>query len=230
MENEEVQKKLEENIIPQEKPESGKKFKLDRKLIVAGAIIIVLAILGLVLFSSKQTLNKPTDTTNETTNTLSGSILLEPSSVTGKPGQKITAGVMVNTGGKQIKGVVIGIKYNPIIVENITLTPFKDQNSALSYSLTSSSQAFIDSKNGGAMLTLTLPKDIISLSGVGKIAELSFTIKPLKAALTSTSISVSPLTEFLLPNSSNGSNLTKNELKVTLPAGIPLLSPSPILK
>jgi hypothetical protein len=230
MEKEEVQKELKDVVAPQEKAEVKKKLKVDRKLIIAGCIIVVIVILGLVLYFRAQNLKNNTSKTTPVGNTLSGSVLIDPSSVVGKPRQKITADVMVNTGGKQIKGITVGIKYNPQLIDNITLTPFKDPHSALSYALTPLANAFNDSKNGRIILTLILPTEIKSLSGVGKIAELSFTISPINVAVTSTSLSVASLTNFIIPNAQEKSNLTKNELKVTLPAGVPLLSPSPIYK
>ncbi len=203
------------------------------KLIVIAIVAIMFLIIGGTLFNSmlrKIVKNNDTVTKNSAKEPLSGSVLLSPSTVVGTPGQKSSVDVMINTGGKKIAGVKVAITYNPQVIENVSLTPFKDKTSALAYSLEQQGEIINDSKIGEVMIVLKLPTGMQDLAGTGKIAELSFAVKPLKVALTSTDVTVTTLTGFLSSTEGEHTNITKNRLSVTLPAGVPFLSPTPIVK
>jgi hypothetical protein len=67
------------------------------------------------------------------------------------------------------------------------------------------------------------------LAGSGKIAEVGFTVKPLKVAVLSTTIELTTLTGFLSSTQGEHANLTKNQVIITLPAGLKHLTPTPAI-
>ena len=203
------------------------------KIITLAIIAILFLILGSILFNvliRKMVKTNPSATKDQADKQLSGSVLLSPTNIIGTPGQQSTVDVLLNTGGRKVMGVVVAIEYNPKLIEAVTLTPFQDKTSALGYSLEQRNEIIDDKANGKLILTLKLQNGVPDLAGTAKIADLSFKVKPLKVAIASTNISVTQLTGFLSSTEGQHTKVTKNRLTVTLPAGIPFLSPTPIIK
>ena len=210
----------EENLIKEQlqasPPQKKSFFSKKVILISAGFGVVLIAFLIVTLSQIIPAGNRIDNSKNPLTKSkkVLGSILLSPATVIGTPNKKTPVDIIVNTGGDPISGVVVGIKYNPLTVSNVTLSQAKDDTSPLSYALQQIGQTQYDTTDGWAMLTLQLPKEIVSLNGVGKVATLSFVTKPINVAISSTNISISQLTGFLYPDKAEFTGITKNQLIV----------------
>lgn len=208
------------------------KIKKNRLLFIAIVCILFLALASIIftVLYSQNPKTSPTEKSQSSENKISGSVVFEPSSIELAGGKKGKVDILLNSAGKKISGVKVAIEYNPLILENVELTPYKDETSALSYSLEEVNKNVKDASKNTMIMTLSLPQGIQDLAGTGKIAELSFTVKPLKVAVTSTSITLTDLTGLLSSATGEDNKLTKNQVTITLPAGLPFVSPTIIRK
>ncbi len=232
MENEVQNQPIETKETPTHEPLTLKSLSTalqkNKKVVIALAAMLFLVLASIlfgVLYSQKLKSTK-TVKNEEPKQELYGSLLLTPVNIIGTPGKKTTIDVIINTDARKISGAVISLKYNPMLLENVTITPFQDKTSALGYSLKQFNAPYMDTTNGGVILTLKLPQGMQDLAGSGKIAEVSFTVKPIKVAVRSTSLELTKLTGFLMTNQPEHNNLTKNRADITLPAGLKYLSPT----
>lgn len=235
MENEVQEQPIETKEIPSREPLTLKSLastlRKNKKVVIAllGMLFLVLAsILFGVLYSQKLKSAK-TAKDEGPKQELYGSLLLTPVNIIGTPGRKSSVDIIINTDARKISGLVIGLKYNPNILENVTIIPYQDRFSALGYSLKQSNDTIIDNVRGEVISTFKLPEGMQDLAGSGKIAEVNFTIKPLKVAVLSTNIEFTTLTGFLSSTRSEHANLTKNQVVITLPPGLKHLSPTPAI-
>ncbi len=126
----------------------------------------------------------------------SGEIIFATPEITVTNNQTKSVDIEISTGGNPITGVVLSIKYNPILIKNVKLEAIKDDTSHLSQVLLPYGDATYDTQNGAALLTLrSIAKDPIS--GRGKIARLTFTKTSLNIAVDSTEINFLPTTGFI---------------------------------
>jgi len=232
MENEVQNQPVETKETPSREPLTLKSLtstiRKNKKVAIAlfGMLFLVLAsILFGVLYSQKLKLSK-TAKDEGPKQELYGSLLLTPVNIIGTPGKKTTIDVIINTDARKISGVVISVKYNPNLLDNVTITPYQDNTSALGYSLKLINPDINDPTPGEKTITLKLPDGMQELAGSGKIAEINFTVKPLKVAVLSTTLELTQLTGFLYAKQGEHTNLTKNQVVITLPPGLKHLSPT----
>lgn len=209
---------MEENIqnqtieTTQEKSSRLQKLRsllLQKKvLVIIGIVIVIIVVAILALFFLQ---NKKTAKITHTSS-LPGSILFEPSTIAAIPGQSTSANIMINTGGNPVIGAEIAVSYNPKLISDVTLTPFKDTHSALSYALNQlgDNQIYDD----GMVMNLKLPASTPPQSGIGKVAVLSFTVKKVNVAINSTVIKLLPITNFFVKQGATPISTSRNTLQV----------------
>jgi len=209
------------------KKNSKKKLLIVIALCAVGFLVLVYFLLSF-LYPKKGAYNNMSS--QKPVQELSGSVIFDPARIASTTGKQSTVDIILNTGGKKIKGVILAIKYDPRILENVALTPFLDPSSALLYSLKADGQTTKDTFSGGLIMSLKLPQGINDLAGTGKVAQLTYAVKPLNVAVSTTSIEFTQLTGLLFTGSGEKTNLVKNKLIVTLPPGVPLSNTSTIVK
>lgn len=227
MENEKIEiNNVEE--MPTQKASIIDRLKKNIKIIVPITFIAFLLIASIPFV-----LNKGTDQTvkknTEIKESPVGNVYITPANIVGKFGETYTTSIVANTGGKKISSATISVKYNPNLFEYVILIPYRDNNSALFYSLIQTKEQLVDPQNGTISLSLELPKDYQPLAGVGTIAELRFKLKKLNVAIKSTDISILESSGFLTSDGMH-TNINKNQLIITLPAGTADLSKTPLQK
>jgi hypothetical protein len=173
---------------------------------IAVAVIIIIAIIWALVSNSK----KPSNQTS--TPSLPGSILFSPASVEVVPGGMGSADIMINTGGNPVIGAEIAISYNPKLISEVTLTPFKDTHSALSYALNQIGENQI--YDDGMVMNLKLPASTPPQSGIGKVAVLHFTVKKVNVAINSTVIKLLPITNFFVKEGATPISTSRNTLQI----------------
>lgn len=196
--NEKVIKDQLQNV---DAPDNKPIFK--RKVISLALIgILLLLLVGLFMFMSKNiSKNKMTEQTSTKKYALPGVVTFEPASINVIPNQKSSVDISINTGGNEVRGLIIAITYNPNIVGDVKLTQVKDPQSALSSTFMTIGKVTYD-PTGGALITLRLPESTPSLKGIGKVATLTFVPKKINVAIPTAYITFSPLTNFIVNSGS----------------------------
>lgn len=237
MENE-VQKQLDQPVTKSLKePLTLKGFivtvKKNKKLSIVIIAIIFLffsSILFAILYSLKlKTITQKPATQEIPKQESYGSLLLTPVNIIGTPGKKTSVDVIINTDARKISGVVISVKYNPNLLDNVTITPYQDNTSALGYSLKLINPDINDPTPGEKTITLKLSDGMQELAGSGKIAEISFIVKPVNVAVLNTKLELTQLNGFMYRTKGEHTNITKNQVIISLPAELKHLSTTPAI-
>lgn len=108
-------------------------------------------------------------------------LAFSPNTVTASAGGKVNADITIDAGDAAISYVKVDISYDPQIFSNVTVTPFKDPTSALSYSMI----AGVDTTNaskGSIVATYTLINGAEPQKGKATLAKFSATYKGGKEA------------------------------------------------
>lgn len=171
------------------------------KYLKIGGIVLLLLLIVIGIFATVNLLFKKGNSTQNKIARIqaTGYIAFGQKNVFVKQGQKTSVDIVINTGGKQIAGVILTIQYNPHLLTNVSIESIKSSNSALSYALMPIGHPQYDAVNGNVTLTFVLPKDIPALSGSGRIATLIFTPKTINLAITNTPLSFARNTNFITP-------------------------------
>jgi len=193
------------------------KLLKNRVFILAGAIVLFLLVIAVVtVITGKGGKNGmfsgPTPTVNLTSP--EATVYFDPTTINAPIGKVQTVDVYVNTWGKEISGANISVAYNPNVVDNVTLTQFKDKNSTVSLAFEPTS-SHNDTVNGVISLPLQMKSTTPLQKGVGKVAVLTFT--PKSANVTKTSISFSPSTALISREGGKTIVLQKSTLIVNYP-------------
>lgn len=163
-----------------QKPEvTLQKLIKNKVVLLAGAIVLFLVIIFVVeLITGKGGKNGiftgPTPTVNLTSP--EATVYFDPTTVNALPGKTQSIDVYVNTWGKEISGANISIAYNPNVIDNVTLTQFKDKNSTVSLAFETSSSSN-DTVRGIITLPLQMAATTPLQKGQGKVAVLTFVPK-----------------------------------------------------
>jgi len=215
MENNELTQNSE---LKTQNPETGlQKLIKNKVVLLAGAIVLFLVlILVVTILTGKGGKNglfsSPTPTINLTSP--EATVYFDPTTVNALPGKTQTIDVYVNTWGKEISGANISIAYNPNVIDNVTLTQFKDKNSTVSLAFETSSSSN-DAVHGIITLPLQMAATTPLQKGQGKVAVLTFV--PKNTNVTKTSISFSPSTALINRNGGKVIVLQKSTLIVNYP-------------
>lgn len=192
-------------------------FFKNRKLVLAGFILFVLVIVGIItLIAGRSGKNYTSKNSTETVNLTSpeATVYFSPTTINAPIGKVQTVDVYVNTWGKEISGANISVAYNPNVVGNVTLTQFKDKNSTVSLAFEPASSNN-DTVNGLISLPLQMAETTPLQKGLGKVAVLTFV--PKNTNITKTSISFSPATALISREGGKTIILQKSTLIVNYP-------------
>lgn len=207
-----------ESEAKSQKPEATLQKLLKNKVVLlAGAIVLFLVIIFVVaLITGKGGKNGifsgPTPTVNLTSP--EATVYFDPTTINAPTGKVQTVDIYLNTWGKEISGANISIAYNPNVIDNVTLTQFKDKNSTVSLAFETSSSSN-DAVHGIITLPLQMAATTPLQKGQGKVAVLTFV--PKSTNITKTSISFSPSTALINRNGGKVIVLQKSTLIVNYP-------------
>lgn len=96
----------------------------------------------------------------------------DPNTVTASAGGKVNADIKIDAGDAAVSYVKLDVSFDPSVLSNVTVTPFKDPTSALSYSFISD----VDTRNaskGSIVITYTLINGAAEQKGRGVLAKFS---------------------------------------------------------
>lgn len=190
---------MEESIENQPKPEevrttSKKTFFTNRvKLLIGVVIFAIVLLVAFGFIANRSSENLPADDAPEQAVNLTSpeaQAYFYPSTVTAKPGQKVTVDVYIDTWEKDISGANIAIKYNPNVISNVTLEQFKDKDSTVSLAFEEAASSN-DQGTGVITLPLNMSKTTPMQKGRGIVAKLSFIPKDSNVTTTSLSFDLS---------------------------------------
>lgn len=201
----------------QEPEATLQKLLKNKVILLAGAIIIFLVIVGIVTLITGRggkngIFSDPTPSVNLTSP--EATVYFDPTTINAPVGKIQTVDVYVNTWGKEISGANISVSYNPNVVGNVTLTQFKDKNSTVSLAFEPASSNN-DTVNGLISLPLQMAATTPLQKGLGKVAVLTFI--PKSTNITKTSISFSPSTALISREGGKTIVLQKSTLIVNYP-------------
>ena len=126
----------EENLIKeqiQNAPQVKKPFP--KLLIVLGASLLLIVALFIVFTVLRNQKIKELATTSTTT-LPTGAISFDATDIILDSKKSGSVDISISTGGNQIGGVVLAIKYNPTLLKDVKIENIKDPNSAISQLLT----------------------------------------------------------------------------------------------
>lgn len=155
------------------------KLKSRPVLLLLFAFIVIIAIFLIVRFLLPgENQNKTPEPEKQTLQLEQKVVLLafSPNTITASNGGKINADITIDAGDAAVSYVKLDISYDPEVFSNVTLTPFKDPTSALSYSLIPE----VDTKNsskGSIVATYTLINGAVAQKGKGVLAKFSAVYK-----------------------------------------------------
>ncbi len=173
------------------------KRPLPKMVILLGIsfLIIVMLFIAFTILRN-QRVQELRDTTATEITRPAGEILFETPEVKASNNQTVSVDIEISTGGNPVGGVVLGVKYNPLLIKNVKLEAIKDNESPLSQILAPLGDTTYDTANGAALLSLkSLAKDPVT--GRGKVARLTFVKASLNVAVDSTEITFLPTTNFI---------------------------------
>lgn len=135
-------------------------------------IILVLSVFAIYSFWKSKTQNQiPKQTVNT-----EARISFVPNTLYTKPNQKIASDIVFDAGNTPISSVTLSVSYDARKVTNVTVTPYKDPNSALSYSLVALPQVQTNLANNTTVITYKFVSRSSGQKGKGIIAKFSGTI------------------------------------------------------
>lgn len=94
-----------------------------------------------------------------------------PNTLYAKPSQKVSSDIVFDAGDTPISRVTISVSYDSTKVKNVKVTPHKDPNSALSYSLVALPGVEINSSGGLTTITYKLLSAGTPQKGRGIVAK-----------------------------------------------------------
>lgn len=107
----------------------------------------------------------------------SGDVMLsfKPNIISAKIGQTVTSDVIYDAGTNPTSNLIIKVTYDPKVITNVQITPYKDPTSAISYSF-EKNMSMSSYQNGTVTLALNLVKGAVAQKGRGIVAKLSATV------------------------------------------------------
>lgn len=147
------------------------------------AIILIIICILLILFalstgwffmqnSGNNTTTQPSSSVPE-----SGDVMLsfKPNIIPAKIGQVVTSDIVYNAGTNPTSNLVITVTYDPKLITNVQIVPYKDPTSAVSYSL-EKNMSMSSYQNGTVTLALQLVQGAVAQKGHGIVAKLTATV------------------------------------------------------
>lgn len=190
-----------------------KKFLTPKKIIIGSVLLLLIVIFMLLLRLPGKKITTKNTPVSESFPTF-GLAYFDPIETNATIGIPQSADIAINSEGKAIIGVILSVKYNPLHQTTVTLSQFKDPQSAFSSSLVQSGSVSYNTTQGTATLTLLLPKNVPAFSVNGKVARLTFTSKTPLAAILSSQITLMENTAFLQKDKGMHNQITKKPLNI----------------
>lgn len=152
------------------------KILKSKRFLIILLLIIVLGGIGIFFYMR----NNPASNLNQTTipALIQKEVILgfDPNTLTASAGGKVNSDITVNAGDAGISYVMIDLSYDPKLFTNVTVTPFKDVNSAISASFLPE-VITNDTQNGKISISYTLINGAIEQKGTAILAKFSATYK-----------------------------------------------------
>lgn len=154
-------------------------------------VFLILAVLSLLIGLSSSFFTNPSNTISlkpTPTSVAQSQLSFSPASVTLTDTKQATVDVMLDTGGNNVTGVQLELRYDPEVISGMTISPgpFLTHGTNQPENLINK----IDTKNGRATYALVLPLSQSAVNGKGVVATIAFEQKNLlpKSAMPTTTI------------------------------------------
>lgn len=138
-------------------------------ILLVTIIAVVLIVTSLQLSKSGKLYNQKPVATLPAKQVL---LFFKPNTLTVSQNGSFTADLAINAGDGAVNSITTDIAYDPAVLKNVKVTPYKDKTSALSYSFDSK---VTSETPGQTTITYSLINGAISQKGTGIIAKISGT-------------------------------------------------------